>query len=235
MAPVERGKKDMLNVALLTFILFCSATVVSLSFSPTQPVICEETVVAYATPKVDDSASNLHFGLLPYHWDSTIGYYINTGNWYGFPSADVVNTITLSANTWDRETPFQVFLYKGTTSRIAGLLDGRNVISWGYLGTGILAITYLWIRGSRVIETDCRLNIYYSWSLSGEPRKIDLQSVMTHEFGHWCGLKDLYSDADYWLTMYGYSGYGLTYQRTLGFGDIIGLRTMYGWYTEVLH
>ena len=57
---------------------------------------------------------------------------------------------------------------------------------------------------------------------------MDVMDIMTHEFGHWCGLKDLYSDKDYWLTMYGYAGYGETYKRTLGLGDILGLQKVYG-------
>lgn len=28
--------------------------------------------------------------------------------------------------------------------------------------------------------------------------------------------------------MYGYAGYGETYKRTLGLGDILGLETVYG-------
>lgn len=72
------------------------------------------------------------------------------------------------------------------------------------------------------------MNTYYGWSLSGEAGKMDVQNIMTHEFGHWCGLDDLYNDADYWLTMYGYSNYGITYQRTLGLGDINGLKAVYG-------
>jgi hypothetical protein len=57
---------------------------------------------------------------------------------------------------------------------------------------------------------------------------MDVQNIMTHEFGHWCGLADLYADKDYWLTMYGYSNYGETYKQTLGLGDILGLRAVYG-------
>ena len=51
---------------------------------------------------------------------------------------------------------------------------------------------------------------------------------MTHEFGHWAGLADLYNSRDYWLTMYGYSNNGITYQRTLGRGDVLGLQKVYG-------
>jgi len=234
MASVKHKKTWMLNATLL-ITLFFSVTALAPSASPAQPVICEEAVVSYAPPRVDDSCSNAHYELLPCHWNSTIDYYVNPSNWYHFSTADVISIITTSTNTWDRQTPTQVFSYKGATSRTAGMRDGRNVISWGYLRTGILAITYLWTSGTRVIETDCRLNSYYSWSLSGEPGKVDLQTVMTHEFGHWCGLKDLYSDADYWLTMYGYSAYGLTYQRTLGLGDVKGVQAVYGLYTRIFH
>jgi hypothetical protein len=72
------------------------------------------------------------------------------------------------------------------------------------------------------------MNVVFSWSLNGEAGKMDVQNIMTHEFGHWCGLKDLYQDKDYWLTMYGYANYGETYKRTLGLGDINGLRKVYG-------
>jgi len=235
MVPLEPRKKNILEVALLMFTLLSSAIALTTSLSLASRVICEQTLVTYAAPRVDDSDSNTHYELLSYHWNTTIDYYINPTNWYGFSTANVVNTINASANTWDKETPFQVFSYKDATSKIAGSRDGRNVISWGYLRTGILAITYLWTSGSRVTETDCRLNIYYSWSLSGELGKMDVQSVMTHEFGHWCGLKDLYASANYWLTMYGYSTYGLTYQRTLGLGDIKGLQAVYGSYARIFH
>jgi len=72
------------------------------------------------------------------------------------------------------------------------------------------------------------MNTYYSWSVSGEAGKMDVQNIMTHEFGHWTGLADLYNDADYWLTMYGYGNFGETYKRTLGLGDILGLQKVYG-------
>ncbi|MEM2613998.1 MAG: hypothetical protein QXO15_07225 [Nitrososphaerota archaeon] len=89
-------------------------------------------------------------------------------------------------------------------------------------------MTYIWYTGDKIIETDTRLNTRFKWSLTGEAGKMDVQNIMTHEFGHWCGLDDLYEDKDYWLTMYGYTSYGETYKRTLGLGDVLGLQVRYG-------
>jgi len=188
-----------------------------------------QVTVTYVIPPTDDSMTNPHYKLLRYHSYSTINFYINPSNSYGFSSSAVVNTITTAANTWDQETSYPVFSYKGTTMRIAGNGDGYNVVSWGSYQAGVIAVTFSWVtKGKRVVEVDCLMNTYYSWSLTGEANKMDVQNIMTHEFGHFCGVADLYNDADYWLTMYGYSNYGITYQRTLGLGDVNGLRAVYG-------
>ena len=190
----------------------------------------EGTSQVYAVPPTDDSMTNPHYELMMYHWFTTINYYINPSNKYGFSATAVVNVIRTSANTWDAKTSYQVFNYVGTTSRQAGKRDGYNVVAWGRYQAGVIAVAYIWynIYTLHIVETDTRMNTYYTWSLSGEAGKMDVQNIMTHEFGHWCGLDDLYSDKDYWLTMYGYADYGETYKQTLGLGDINGLKAVYG-------
>jgi hypothetical protein len=181
-----------------------------------------------AIPPTDDSRSNPDYKLLSYRWYTTVNYYVNPSNRYSLSASQVVNAITTSVNTWDGETRFQIFSYKDTTTRSAGKRDGYNVVSWESYKKGVIAVTYLWSISGQLIETDTKLNTFYGWSLTGEVGKMDVQNIMTHEFGHWCGLNDLYANSDYWLTMYGYSNYGVTYQRTLGLGDILGLQAMYG-------
>jgi hypothetical protein len=188
----------------------------------------EAIVITYTIPPTDDSLTNPDYQLLSYHSYSTINYYINPKNSYGFSSSSVVSTITTSVNTWDEKTSYQVFSYKGTTLKTAGKYDGYNVISWGKNRVGVIAVTMSWVTSGRVLEVDCMMNTRYKWSLTGEAGKMDVQNIMTHELGHFCGLADLYNDADYWLTMYGYSNFGLTYARTLGLGDINGLKAVYG-------
>jgi len=181
-----------------------------------------------AIPPTDDSASNPHYGLLGFHWYTTANYWVNPSNKYGLSASAVVTAITTSASTWDQETGFQVFSYRGTTSRSAGRYDGYNVVAWGPYQANVIAVTYIWYSGDRIVETDTRMNAWFGWSLSGAAGKMDVQDIMTHELGHWCGLADLYNDVDYWLTMYGYANYGETYKRTLGLGDINGLEAVYG-------
>jgi len=182
-----------------------------------------------AIPPEDDSLTNPDYKLLPFYWHTTIKYWINPKNSYGFSTSAVVATITTAAETWDANTTFELFIYQGITGRSAGARDGYNVVAWGpYSNPNVIAVTYIWYTGDKIIETDTRLNTRFKWSLTGEAGKMDVQNIMTHEFGHWCGLDDLYEDRDYWLTMYGYASYGETYKRTLGLGDVLGLQARYG-------
>lgn len=179
-------------------------------------------------PSGDNSMTNPDYKLLNFHWYSTVNYYVNPSNTYGFISSKVVMAITDSANAWGSQTSFKVFSYKGIITQSAGKYDGYNVVAWGSYQAGVIAVTYIWSTGRRILETDTIMNTYYTWSLSGEAGRMDVQNIMTHEFGHWCGLADLYSNKDSWLTMYGYSNYGETYKQTLGKGDILGLQAVYG-------
>jgi len=180
-------------------------------------------------PPEDNGDTNSHYSLLRFHWFSTAKFWVNPTNNYGFGETQVVSMVQKATYTWDVETKADVFSYQDTTSRTAGTKDDFNVVDWGtYSSANVIAVTYIWSVGRQIVETDLRMNTRWSWSLSGESGKMDTQNILTHEFGHWAGLNDLYKNADYWLTMYGYSNYGITYQRTLGSGDINGLQAFYG-------
>jgi len=228
--------RKIASLALIGLILLSLIAILPLSISAvessTHLMVVEwygsGRIVVNAIPPTDDSMTNPHYQLLSFHWYITANYWINTKNKYGFSDSVVVTAITASAETWDKETAYAVFSYQGTTGLGAGKRDNYNVVAWGAYRAGVIAVTYIWYSGSQILETDTRMNTFYKWSLSGEAGKMDIQNIMTHEFGHWAGLADLYSDADYWLTMYGYADYGETYKRTLGLGDILGLQAVYG-------
>ncbi|MEM2739447.1 MAG: hypothetical protein QXQ29_01415 [Candidatus Bathyarchaeia archaeon] len=207
-------RSKLLALSSLLPLIVLSFVAVSLSVLALQPrlVIIEwmiERVNGEATsnaiPSQDNSESNPHYKLLPFRWKTTAKFWINPSNKYAFKAEDIIAVITAAANTWDEQTTYGVFQYMGVIAKSAGRYDGYNVISWGSYRAGVIAVTYIWYVGDTIIETDTRLNTLYRWSLSGEPGKMDVQNIMTHEFGHWCGLDDLYDDEDYWLTMYGYA------------------------------
>jgi len=224
------------SLALFIIVLLAVACAMPLLASakeqPEQCMILElrenqQTVItAYASE--DDSMSNPDYALIGISWGGIAQYWINPSNKYRFSTSAVVTAITTSAATWDIETSADVFWYRGTTTKTSGRRDSYNVVDWGLYQNGVIAVTMIWYSGSQILEIDMRMNTRYKWSLSGEARKMDVQNIVTHEFGHWAGLDDLYDTKDYWLTMYGYSNYGVIYQRTLGLGDINGLAAVYG-------
>jgi len=181
------------------------------------------------TPPLDPNTNN-HYALLGFSFSTPAEYWINPNNAYGFAVTEVEYAITTSAETWDDETSFEVFSYKETTTSTSGNLDGLNVVDWGKYRRGVIAVTMIWtsVATGDVVEVDMKLNTRYDWSLTGETNKMDVQNIVTHEFGHWAGLADLYDEEDALLTMYGYSSYGITYQRDLGLGDILGIQAVYG-------
>jgi len=219
-------------LVLASLVLFSFTVTTAYAEPPAELIVLElrlDGTLAVSAVATDNSMTNPDYKLLRWRWFKTAQYWINTANSYGFKVADVTNSITASAETWDVETGYTVFAYMGSVTLSAGTRDGYNMVAWGaYSQSNTIAVTFIWAVGRRMIETDTRMNTYYSWSLNGEADKMDVQNIMTHEFGHWAGLADLYASKDYWLTMYGYASYGETYKRTLGLGDILGLRAVYG-------
>ena len=165
------------SVFVVLLSIFATMPIATLAFESS---IRETVIVVYAIPSTDDSMTNSYYELLGYKWYATISYYINPSNRYGFSTTNVVNTITTSANTWDAQTSYAVFSYKGTITRAAGKRDGYNVVAWGSYQAGAIAVTYIWYIGSQILETDMRLNTYYKWSLTGEAGKMDVQNIVTH-------------------------------------------------------
>lgn len=149
---------------------------------------------------------------------------------YATAYASVFNS---AANTWDSATGASISGGISSGSRgTAGTYDGVNQIDFVRLSnTGTIAVTTTWYyRGSgEAVESDGQYNTYFSWSTSGDANSMDVQSIATHEIGHTFGLDHpTTTSANQCLTMYAYYNNGLTYARTLGAGDILGIRAIYG-------
>ncbi len=121
--------------------------------------------------------------------------------------------------------------YDGTTTKHAGVNDGVNTVDKADLthsdcGPTSIACTWVWRVGDSYIETDTRFATDVKWSNKGADGTYDYQGIAAHEFGHSIGLSDL--DDSGKLTMYFAGTLGYTGQRTLGRGDILGARALYG-------
>lgn len=90
-----------------------------------------------------------------------------------------------------------------------------------------------------ILSARTELNGLYPWSASGTPSSLeyDVESVITHELGHWVKEADPHLFEEYgigpdqswpWATMYGFGGTGETHFRTLATEDIDGIRSLYG-------
>lgn len=113
--------------------------------------------------------------------------------------------------------------------------DGLSTWDGGDLKNGVVATTCSWTWPTPGVkndlrEADVRYNTHdYDFTnrvTSSCSNKFDVRSVGTHEAGHIFGLKDVYG-AHGNLTMYGSSIECSTAARTLGKGDVLGLRSIY--------
>jgi hypothetical protein len=106
------------------------------------------------------------------------------------------SAIQAGASAWGAAGINFRFTSKGTTTAGTGAcsgggLDGTNTVGWAPQSNSVLAVTCTWYSTSGspqdAVEFDMQIDPEWAWT-TGNPIQIDLQSVMTHEFGHALGL-----------------------------------------------
>jgi hypothetical protein len=130
--------------------------------------------------------------------------------------------------------------YSGETNRDAGInadgtcgnRDERNVVAFGRLDGGLLALTCLWWSRGRTVESDVRISdvqgLFTLDPVAGCTGSWDLQGTLTHEFGHVFGLGHVSYAEHGELTMSDGLPACSTGFRALGLGDYQTLRGQYG-------
>jgi len=194
---------------------------------------------------------NIHWNLTKY--PDGVPYVINPkfAKKYRLDEVAVVNEIKSALESWDLavdyddHTPpdniiYSVELFANPTVNYGAkviwfLPDGKNVITWRPLSLPIVAIAIVWYNPSNneIVEADMILNHRLPWGIDPDdegPQTIDvfdIQNIVTHEAGHWCGLDDIYDPTYTEMTMYGFTTIGETKKISLEPGDIAGAQEVY--------
>ena len=123
---------------------------------------------------------------------------------------------------------------RGTASGAVacGNSDGNNVIGFGSLPAGFLAVACSWTDGAgKAVEGDIKYNTRYSWYALGVPancsRRFGVQAIGVHELGHVFGLSHVSESGHPNLTMSTAARDCSNAPLSLGLGDVRALRQLY--------
>jgi hypothetical protein len=173
-------------------------------------------------------------------WRTVEPYLINPSNSRGLNTPFVTDNFASDIDKWEDAAGAEILgdgsVTNTTLSADMDSTDGKNEVYFGEIAdVGAIGITIVWgvFRGPpssrELVEWDMVFDqVDFDWSDSGEPGKMDFESIATHELGHAIGLDDLYTSDCSEETMYGYASYGETKKSTLEAGDIAGAKELYG-------
>ena len=171
--------------------------------------------------------SSSGYVLAGYSWAShTASYGYNAAGKPSSLGGDLA-AVQASANTWSSAGANFSFTGGGATTIGAGACngthDGVNTVGWKQQSGSILAVTCTLYGGANEAEFDMQISPGWNWTTGSTPN-VDLQSVVTHEFGHALGLNHSTNSG---AVMYASYTAG-TLKRSLTADDIAGLTAIYG-------
>lgn len=191
---------------------------------------------------VDFAPSALDTDCTGTSWSHWIGpaaqawtYTVDTTNPFGFSQSAVNSAFAAANSVWEASTSPATNIYNGYvnggTSANSGVFDSYILAEFRALGGQLrnaVGVQWAWTSGGKITHTDAAYNTKYAFSLNGAANTYDAQSISAHEMGHGFGMGHSNTAASsQCLTVYPYATLGATHGRTLGDGDILGIRARY--------
>jgi hypothetical protein len=164
-------------------------------------------------------------------WSATaipVPYYVNPAN-MDLPAAAIEPAIRTGADAWHVQSgsPF-AFVFAGFSTQTVNTNDGVNVVMFRNASNGsVLATTYSWFSGSRMIDADIVFwdaGFQFVTGTSGCSNAFFIEDIATHEFGHALGLGHTTVAS---ATMYPSISTCSQQGRTLDADDIAGVLSLY--------
>lgn len=162
-----------------------------------------------------------------------VSYWINDGGRAGSANGSEFYAVQSSFQTWqDIQSANIRFDYKGVSPARSVGYDGVNLITFADdstpLGSSTIAATFTFFTNQSgnlfFDEADIAFNTSLAFSTSGEEGRYDIQSVLTHEIGHFLGLDH---SALLSSVMVPFGVPAQLDQRTLSYDDIAGVTEIY--------
>jgi Ser-Thr-rich glycosyl-phosphatidyl-inositol-anchored membrane family/Matrixin len=146
-------------------------------------------------------------------------------------TAGELAAVKAAANMWNNAGANFGFKYGGLSNKTDVSKDGENSIIWVNYDTGSIATTTTYWNMAdfnEIIENDLEFNdLTLDWGTDGPLTGMDVQTIATHELGHFLGFADMYGTADNAKIMNGYGTKGII-KRKLTKDDISGIKGIYG-------
>jgi hypothetical protein len=162
-----------------------------------------------------------------------VPFWISEDGYRPITNGSDIQAVLSAFHSWEAVSSADVhFAYRGTTAAHIATYDGINMVSFSdnttALPASVIAVTlsYFKTQKAQVVfdESDIIINPAFAFSTSGESDKFDIQSILTHEIGHFLGLDHAAMVSS---VMVPFGKTGLLDQRTLQYDDVAAISEIY--------
>jgi Matrixin len=147
------------------------------------------------------------------------------------PITNANKAVTAGVATVDGYVTTRTFSRRDATSQTNPCTSLPNTIEWTTIdgpGNVVAATSFCFFLATKeIVGFDMIIDQDESWSIGSTPTTLDVQNIVTHEFGHAAGLAHVQAPKDLCLTMYPFVDFGEIQKRTLGLGDKLGMQVLY--------